>query len=153
MEVVNQRDKYPGDREKWDRVLTLLMPKRNVWGFANDDMHLRRHFAVSWNVFPLPELNEKEVRFAMENGVFYFSSGDSPPVINSIEVDNDKGFIRIRAKGHDKIIWVSSGRKVYEGKTVKFRKEPNIRNYLRAEVSGKGGTTYTNPFAVVGDRR
>lgn len=149
MEVVNQRDKYPGDRALWDRVLTLLMPKRAVWGFANDDMHLRRHFGAAWNVFPLSELNEAQVRLAMENGIFYFCHGELPPRIHAIEADNSKGYIKIDACEGAEIVWISAGRKVHAGKAVPFREKQNVTRYLRAEIRGENGITYTNPFAVV----
>lgn len=150
LEVVNQRDRYRGDRELWDEVLTLLMPERPVWGFANDDMHFMRHVGHSYNVFLLPELTKASFRKAMIEGSFYFSHGDEPPTIESIEVDNDSGHIRVVASGQDDIAWISEGRAIHHGDTLEFRSTRNVGSYVRAKLMGPGGNTYTNPFGVTG---
>lgn len=147
MEVINQGDRYEGDREMWDEVLTMVMPDYPVWGFANDDMHVMRHMAHCYNVFLLSHLNEAEFRSAMETGQFYFSHGDAP-VINSITVDNDEGVVSIDADDWDKIIWISDGRAIHSGDTFEFTSTPNVGSYVRAKIYGDEGNTYTNPFGV-----
>ncbi len=150
MEVVNQRDRYPQDRIMWDNVLTMLMPERPVWGFSNDDMHRISHAGHCYNVFLLPELTEEAFRFAMENGLFYFCNGKGSPSINSIVVDQDRGTITIEASGEwEAVVWISDGMVIHEGDTLPFRNTANIGSYIRAEIIGEGGITYTNPFGVI----
>ena len=148
MEVINQRDRYPYDREIWDDVLTLLMPERPVWGFSNDDMHTMGHLGYCYNIFPLPELSEESFRDAMENGQFYFSYGKEAPEIKSLELDNDEGLIRIEATGWNEIVWYSDSRVIHHGSTLNFREIPNVGSYVRAKIMGNSGNTYTNPFGV-----
>ena len=55
LEIFNQGDRYPRDREQWDAILTSLMPDRPVWGYSNDDMHSgAKHLGCNWNIFLLP---------------------------------------------------------------------------------------------------
>ena len=140
--------RYPYDREMWDEVLSLLMPERPVWGFSNDDMHIIRHLGHCYNVFLLPELSEDLFRSAMETGQFYFSHGEEAPVIDSVSVNNDAGFVNIDAEGWDEVVWISEGTVIHHGDTLEFKNTPNIGTYVRAKLMGEGGNTYTNPFGV-----
>ncbi len=148
MEVVNQRDRYRDDRKMWDEVLTLLMPDRPVWGFANDDMHIMKHLGHCYNTFLLADFTEDSFRNAMEQGRFYFSHGRDAPVIESIEIDNDGGTIMIDSGGNPDIVWYSDKRVIHHGDTLNFRETPNVGSYIRAKLIDEGGNTYTNPFGV-----
>ena len=148
MEVVNQLDRYPQDRAKWDNVLTMLMPERPVWGFSNDDSHRLGHVGHCYNVFLLPELKETAFRSAMETGQFYFANGKDSPQLQEIEVNNDAGTVRIATEADVTVKWFSNGVIIAEGETLNFRQSANVGSYIRAEVTGEGGTTYTQPFAV-----
>lgn len=152
LEVVNQRDRYPQDRALWDTILSAMMPQRPVWGFSNDDFHRMRDFGHAYNVFPLAEFSEHALRTAMENGSFYFSNGAAAPVIDEVIVDNEAGMITVAGRKHDTITWISEGRHVQRGSTLAYRETPAIRSYLRAELHGPGGITYTNPFTVLETR-
>lgn len=142
MEVYNCGKRFPHDDMLWDSILTVMAPVRPVWGFSNDDMHSMRDFGRNWNVFLLPELNEKAVRQAMENGTFYFvyspdgHSGSKPPVIESIKVNQRKGQIAINATGSDSIVWIAEGKKLMRGKRLVLKKLQGKVRYLRAEVYG-----------------
>lgn len=74
LEVINERDKYPNDRDLWDQILSQTMPTRPVWGTANDDAHQTSHVGNQYETFLLQQANENTVRDAMTNGKFYFSA-------------------------------------------------------------------------------
>ncbi|MEJ6951445.1 PHP domain-containing protein [Natronospora cellulosivora (SeqCode)] len=111
LEVYNQGDKYPDDRELWDQILNTLMPERPVWGFSNDDMHrVENHLGRNFNIFVLEELNDENVRKAMVNGNLYFvytpRVGDPFPKIEEVIV-NDNG-ISLKVDEYKEITWISS---------------------------------------------
>ncbi len=149
MEVVNQRDRYPQDRAKWDDVLTMLMPERPVWGFANDDMHAPWHVGNSYNIFLLPELTEEKFRTAMKTGQFYFSNGEGSPTLDAVNVDNDEGTVSVDVDDVKEIVWISDGMVIGKGDTLEFTNTANVGSYVRAEIIGEEGITYTNPFGVI----
>ena len=148
MEVVNQLDRYPQDRAKWDNVLTMLMPDRPVWGFSNDDSHRIGHIGHCYNVFLLSDLKENEFRDAMKTGQFYFANGKGSPKLNEIEVDNDEGIVNIEAEEKERVKWFSNGVIIAEGENFNFRESANVGSYIRAEIKGEEGVAYTQPFAV-----
>ncbi len=153
MEVYNQGDKYPLDRELWDRVLNRMMPERPVWGFSNDDMHTYDQIGRNWNILLLPELNEREVRRAMENGNFYFIYSPQghegrPASIDKISVDKRRGIIRIDASDYSRIEWVSAGKVIHTGESLDIRAVEDIGSYFRARIycSQEEAVTKTQPF-------
>ena len=157
LEVINQRDRYPHDRELWDQILTRLMPQRPVWGFSNDDMHRTEHFGFNWNVFLLSELTEETFREAMQKGQFYFSiakeSGGTPPIIEEVMVDNQHGRIELKVIDCEQIVWLTAGEIVAQGEIIKLNGLKGSEPYVRAHLFGKGGETYTQPFGLMFDSK
>jgi len=155
-------EEYYLDRELWDKLLSEMMPERPVWGLATDDMHQTHHLGRDWVTIPLETLDKESVHQALMGGSFYFSSilvyeGERPdaertPRIESLEHDEDAGLIRIRAteKGEklreEAYIWISNGEVVHTGPVIHYHSLETVGSYLRAEIAGSGGTTYTNPF-------
>ncbi len=153
---------YPLDRALWDSLLTVLMPDRPVWGFATDDLHASVQYGRDWVVLPLADLSTGEARDALKNGAFYFSSirlseGDAPnkeltPIIESIVHDRRKGTIKIEARvggdlsGEESFHWISDGEVIHKGPVLPYKRVAGLGSYVRAEIYGDGGTTYTNPF-------
>jgi len=153
---------YPLDRALWDRLLKMLMPERPVWGFATDDIHASVQYGRDWVVLPLDELSTEAARTALKSGAFYVSSirlfeGNQPdklrtPVIESIIHDKQKGVIKIQASTQegtmlsDAIQWISDGEVIHTGPDFPYTIVEGLGNYVRAEIYGHGGTTYTNPF-------
>ena len=168
MEIYNQGDRYPGDRDTWDRVLTELMPTRPVWGFSNDDSHMTEQIGLNWNVMLLPELSEQWARKGMEQGRFYFvhaphgHSGAAPPIIDSITVNHDENTIRIEASNCRFIEWISNGNLltdeggesggevIHRGAIIHLERHRNrLGTYVRAVLHGADGTVAgTQPFAI-----
>jgi hypothetical protein len=153
LEVYNQGDRYPQDRSKWDSLLTVTMPGRNVWAYSNDDMHALSHVGRNWNMLILPELTHESVREGMENGLSYFiyapggHSGPEPPVIHSINAKNST--IEIDASGYNSVEWISEGKVVHDGAVIDLNELENIGSYLRAMFYGPGNTVAgTQPFGI-----
>jgi len=123
-----------------------------VWGFANDDMHLASQVGLCWNVFLMPELNEEAVRATMSTGRFYFAwsrSGGTPPSLESLVVDREAMTITITATNFTEIKWISGGSVIHVGATFTLSPNDTLEGYVRAEIHGVGGVTYTQPIAIV----
>jgi hypothetical protein len=155
----------PYDRAVWDRVLEALMPERPVWGMASDDMHSKQ-FGIGWAVFLAPVLDEASVRQALVDGAFYFSGVSSVPAalgssrfvpkIERIVHDAEEGRITLTVSEdgvpvpETACVWIGQGGKtVHRGLSIDYRRTSGIRNYVRAEIYGSKGTTFTNPFGFI----
>lgn len=155
IEIYNQGDRYPNDRELYDAILSQIIPDRPVWAYSNDDMHHSSTLGRNWNVLLLPELNETWVRKGMQDGrSFYVYSplghnGIKLPQIKEIIVKNRKGLIEINVTGHDSIRWISEGKVIHLGEKLLLKETPNIGNYVRAEIFGAGNSIIgTQPFGI-----
>ncbi len=155
MEVYNQGDRYPHDRKLWDFVLVETMPVRPVWGYSNDDFHVGDNkLGRNWNVFILPELNEKELRAGMFEGKFFYvkadegHTGPKTAKIQSIDVNDAKGIITVNCTGQDSIHWISAGNVVAKGNEVYLADIPESSNYVRGEIYSPGAVTGTQPFGI-----
>ncbi len=168
MEVLNATrplSEYPLDRGLWDALLSELMPERPVWGTATDDMHSEDHLNRDWVIVLADELDEDKVREAIVNGTFYFSSNrvrpdgsestDAPPSITSIRHNTRRGELRVQAEVNGEPVpesdykWISHGKVVHTGSRYRYsrcRELPEDARYLRLEIYGEGGTTFTNPI-------
>lgn len=158
MEVYNQIDRYPGDREIWDRVLHHLMPERPVWGFANDDMHRLEHLGRNRNVMLLPELSSEAVRYAMEHGHFFFfvpvERGGKPAVrITKVKAEEDRLGLVIDGT-YTEVDWVTHNPDenksvtIGRGPDLKLEDVPEYAVYVRAQITGDDGRFYTQPFGI-----
>lgn len=155
VEAYNQGNRYPNDLMFWDSLLINMMPERPVWGFSNDDMHRIASIGMTWNVFILPELTAAWVRRGMEEGRFFFvlapdgHKGKNPPAIQSVFVRNRRSIINIQAAGQDSIRWISEGKVIHHGETLKMNDLRLTVKYVRAEVYGPDGTVIgTQPFGI-----
>src|SRR5690606_21257639 len=101
---------WEGTLALWDQLLVRFMPNRPIWGFCTHDMH---RLAMDLNqaphtIFVLNELNDSEVRTAMEHGQFYSTRSTRGgegiyPTIERIDVDSVSGTITIQALDYDTI--------------------------------------------------
>lgn len=158
MEVFNQKDRYPGDRVFWDRVLHRTMPERPIWGIANDDMHQNDHLGWNFNVFPLSALTTNAIREAMTSGAFYFykpKKQKQSPSLHLTRVETTGRRIRLSVDGAvESIQWIThnpdTGQSdvVHEGAIVSLANVPASSVFVRARIKGKYGTAYTQPFGI-----
>jgi len=161
IEVVNANHRHPEDVSLWDALLGASMPVRPIWGFANDDMHKSKEIGHAWNIFPLDSLDEAALRQAMLKGQYYFSvradahehGGErEPPLIQKIVHDPAAQTLAVFAAAEGVVLdaehyqWIADGQVIFKGPILKYNGIGGIGRYVRAEIAGKGGTTYTNPF-------
>jgi hypothetical protein len=163
LEVVNARDRYPGDRATWDAVLSALAPDRLAWGFANDDYHGEAHadaygFDASRNALLLEELDREGVRDALAAGRFFYehaAEGDTAPEFAAVDHDPNRGELSVDVRGHDGIEWVSNGDVVATGSTLSYGDEAvDLQRYVRARAVTDGGSeSGTQPFGFTDPSR
>lgn len=154
MEVFNQGDRYPTDRQLWDNINERFFPAtgRMVWGYSNDDKHTTNHLYRNFQFMVMPELTEDALRKSQQDGAFYFcyepgGSGDADvPRINEITVDNVSKTISIAASGYERIYWIGPGTAVVAtGPIFDFSAYLDIP-FARAVLDGGSGDCYTQPF-------
>ncbi len=158
VEIYNQVDRYPHDRETWDGILTRIINERPVWGFSNDDMHsMSSQLGHNYNIMLLPELTEHWVRQSMIHGNFFYvhsphaHHGPPPPFIRSISVNERDGRISIQTRGHDRIEWISDGNVIYTGDEIDLDATSALGSYVRAVVYAADSDALigTQPFRIV----
>lgn len=167
MEIINKKDgdSY-SDRILWDNILTKTMPELPVWGFSNDDTHSVSATGFSYNIMLLPSNTVQNVRKSMEDGTFYasakvskrelgmdfVSTGDTPKITN-IVVNEDEDTITIYGQNYNTIEWIANGKIIATGATIDLNDYENaLRNYVRAQLKGDGGISFTQPFGIEGLR-
>lgn len=147
-EIQIRRGKIYGDKDIWDKILKRIMPERNIYGVGNDDFHKLTEFGINWNEILVENLDEKEIKKAIENGRFFICSsitGRNLPFIEKIILNEKRGEILIECKNYKEIKWISNGEIVEKGKKINYKKNPKIKNYLRVEIYNEG-FIYLNPF-------
>jgi hypothetical protein len=120
LEVYNQGDRYPSDRQLWDNINENLFPQSGkfAWGTSNDDKHSTSHLYGNFNFMLMPDLTEASWVECMTQGAFYFcrepgeSGNANVPRISNIVVDNVAKTITITASGYNQIQWVGPGTSV-----------------------------------------
>lgn len=168
MEIINKLDgdSY-SDRILWDNILKETMPEgRFVWGFSNDDTHSNSATGHSYNMMLLPSNTSTNVRAAMENGTFYASAkvakregytvtdiatinNYQPPIITNIEVDQNEDTITIEGDLYHTIEWIADGEVIATGNTIDLNDyEDKVHSYVRAQLKGNEGISFTQPFGV-----
>lgn len=155
LEVFNQGDRYPGDRQTWDAILTETMPGRPVWGTSNDDMHKRKHLYRNYNIVLSESDAIGDLRVALEQGRSYFSlepagSGAArAPHIKSVALSGAS--ITLTASAATTIVWIADGETVATGPSVDVAPlvtAGRVNGYIRARLEGPDGITCTQPFGV-----
>ena len=163
MEIINKKD-YDSysDRILWDNILKQTMPERPVWGFSNDDSHSVSATGFSFNMLLLPENNLGNVRQAMEKGIFYavarvakrelgssFIGSGPTPAITNIAVNETEDSITITGTNYNKVEWVADGKVIATGTSIDLDNYADlISTYVRAQLKGAGGISFTQPFGV-----
>ena len=164
IDVANATSVLALDRELWDLLLAQMMPQRPIWGMGVDDLHFGTgDFQVGWDVLLVPQLDESAVRQSLQNGTYYFSTiaggkgivqpdPAQTPRIDAIAHDSATGKITIWASvaglplPESAYAWISGGQTVRTGSTLHYRQTAGIGTFVRAEILGPGGRTFTNPF-------
>jgi hypothetical protein len=166
LEVINKADRYPNDRKLWDDILTEIIDRRPVFGFANADSHRLHEIDTSYNIVLLDgNYSSEKFKKALSNGEFYFTARISkennrtsnedvtPPTITGIYVDNKNGTITIKGENIETIDWIgNNSRNVGSGETLILSDAVSPTPYVRAVIKGKGGVSFTQPFKITANR-
>lgn len=166
MEIVNKvsdGDSY-SDRILWDNILAETLPALNVWGYSNDDAHSTGALGYDYNMLLMPELSQKSVYNTMKSGAWYSTAlvakrelganfkgdRDRPgPTISNISVDQQADSITIEGANYTSIEWIADGKVIANGKTLDLDSVgKNVDNYVRAQLKGPNGISFTNAFGV-----
>lgn len=171
MEIMNNTDNVTrSDRALWDELLKVVIPTgRNIWAFADDDSEQLNEVGRSFELFPLAENTEENVKNAMENGSFFaasryrkaeknsgeedFEGNGNVPVVTGIKIDQGENTISVsvdRSKTPcDEIRWIAKGKVISNDYTIDLNDyEDDIGCYVRFELQGEGGVTYSQAFEV-----
>jgi hypothetical protein len=160
IEVYNQGDRYPGDRDRWDRLNALVMPDKVIFGYSNDDMHNTAHLYGNYQFMLMDDLSEEELIEAMLSGAFYFcrehgksGAADPPvPLIEKIDISKDGTVITITARNIENdsaVVWRTNKRVVGTGRTINLKELDLLgEKFVRAEITNSCGITYTQPFVL-----
>lgn len=173
MEIINNTDNCTrADRELWDELLQVVIPKgRNIWGFADDDSEYESDVGRSFELFPLTENNEENVKQAMIDGAFFAASkfqknpsrtneidGDGlVPVVTRISVDGNKITVECdKERGCETIEWIADGKIIETDNsgsctyTLDLNEhEDELGCYVRFVLKSTGhGVTYSQAFEL-----
>ncbi len=162
MEIFNERDTVAGaDRILWDNVLMYTVPRGKVaWGFSNDDSHVIENIGVTAEIMLMPELSNKALRTAMENGTFFacsriaknemgdeFEGNGDYAKIEKIIVDEEQDIITVTANNYETIEWISDGEIIATGNTFNLRENSEkLGPYVRFQIKNEGGIVMSQPF-------
>ena len=159
IEVYNQGDRYPHDRDLWDEINKDRSPNDLIWGFSNDDMHhISSHAFRNYQHFLMHDLSEESFKHAMIQGSFYFSyepDGSNnnsksygkalTPKIQDITI-NDY-LISIHGINTTSIEWYNENSELISTQTSLDVSEIES-NFVRAVLNNEYGKTYTQPFGL-----
>ena len=153
MEIHGDATSGPAAREMWD---TLLSENRLVYGVMNDDAHSTGNIGrYGWNVVNAESLNKENILQSFKEGNFYCIE-NSPlgqgvgPQIDNIIVE-DENVIVIISPG-EYVLFIGDNGILLENKELVDNKASYIPapwvSYVRMEVYGGGGVSYTQPLSV-----
>lgn len=168
MEIVNNSDNCTrADRELWDELLRVVIPQgRSIFAFADDDSEYADEVGRSFELFVLPENTEDNVKTAMAQGNFFAASrfvkngqhkdeyegNGLVPLVSDITVDQEENTITVsvdESRDCKSIEWIADGKVISTDYTLDLNDyEDDISCYVRFQLKGEGGITYSQPFEV-----
>lgn len=172
MEIVNGKDNVSrADRALWDELLQVVIPEgRNVWAFSDDDSEQLYEIGNSFELFPLKENTEENVKQAMADGSFFsaskfdktdrqneFEGTGEVPLVKKIIVNQEDNTISVvvdENRDCSKIEWIANGKVISDDYTIDLNDfENELGCYVRFQLHGEGGVTYSQAFELQYDGR
>lgn len=173
--IFNGKDNYPADRDFFDEIVHSLGNERPIWLFGEDDMHKEKTLGRNRNVILIENFkpgsmhsdiqdgSAPDVREALVNGRFYLwkpSKQYNKRSFNISNIKSSKEKIELEFDHDEKvrsIRWItydpagSNSHNFHEGSLLTMENVPESARFVRAEIEGKEGTIYTQPFYIVKD--
>lgn len=172
MEIINNTDNVTrADRALWDELLKVIIPTgRNIWAFADDDSEYVSDVGRSFEMMVMPENNLENVKTAMENGTFFacskyarteigndFIGTGEVPLVKKIKVDQRQNTIELEldeSRDCSAAEWVYDNKVIAVGNKIDLNDyEDEIGCYIRFQLKGEGGITYSQAFELKYDGR
>lgn len=173
MEIVNSKDSVTkADRALWDELLQVVIPHgRNIWAFANDDSHALDEVGRSFEYFLMPENTVESFKTAMENGTFFACSrfhkrtdgaadtegNGNVPLVKEIIVDEEENTLEIvldETRDCDLVEWIANGEVISNNLKIDLNDyEEKLGCYVRFQLKGEGGITYSQAFELQYENR
>lgn len=173
MEIINNSDNVTrADRALWDELLQVVIPTgRNIIAFADDDSERLSDIGNSFEYFLLPENNEGNVKQAMQTGNFFscsrfqkytdgtpdFVGNGEVPLVKNIKVDQKENTVELmldESRDCKSVKWISNGEVFSTDTKIDLNDfEDKLGCYIRFELLGEGGATYSQAFELKYDGR
>lgn len=173
MEIINNSDSVSrADRALWDELLQVVIPTgRNIIAFADDDSERMSDVGNSFEYFLLPKNTEDNIKSAMKQGNFFACSkyikytdgtpdfvgtGEVPLAKNIIvnQADNTIEVVPDSTRDCKKIKWIANGEVVGTDYKIDLNDiEDKLGCYIRFQLEGDGGVTYSQAFELKYDGR
>ena len=155
----------------WDQILQLTIPQgRNVPGIAFSDSHQKgEDNDWAFTMMLMPELTEEAFEDCMRSGAWFSvgrvdtyylgddfnGTGNLPPAVSRVYVDNDTDTISFDGSEFDNVQWISNGKIIAQGKGLTSldlnEYEDELGCYVRFQITGPGGILYSQPFVTMAD--
>lgn len=167
MEIINNTDNVTrADRALWDELLKVIIPKgRNIWAFADDDSEYVSDVGRSFEMMVMPENNLANVKTAMENGTFFacskyarteigndFVGTGEVPLVTNIKVNQRQNTIELEldsSRDCNAVEWVYDNKVIATGTKIDLNDyEDELGCYIRFQLKGEGGITYSQAFEL-----
>lgn len=168
MEIINNTDNVTrADRALWDELLQVVIPNgRNIIAFADDDSEYVSDVGRSFEYFLLPENTEENVKQAMQVGNFFACSkfqkytdgtpdhegNGEVPLVKSIKVDQKENTIELKldeSRDCKSVKWIANGKIISTDTKIDLNDyEDQLGCYIRFELLGDGGVTYSQAFEL-----
>ena len=155
----------------WDQILMLTIPKgRNVPGIAFSDSHQKgEDNDWAFTMMIMPELTMEAYEECMSSGAWFNvgrvdtlylgddfnGTGNLPPAVSRIDVDNENDTISFIGSEFDNVQWISNGKIIAEGKgltSIDLNDYEDVLGcYVRFQITGPGGILYSQPFVTMAE--
>lgn len=168
MEIINNTDNVTrADRALWDELLQVVIPQgRNIIAFADDDSEAIGDVGRSFEDFVLPANTVENVKQGMVNGNFFacskfkkytdgtpdFEGTGEVPRVSNIIVDENEDTIELvldQTRDCSSVKWIANGEVVSNSLKVDLDElSDKLGCYIRFELAGEGGITYSQAFEL-----
>ena len=155
----------------WDEILQLTIPKgRNVPGIAFSDSHQKgEDNDWAFTMMLMPELTMEAYEACMRSGAWFNvgrvdtyylgddfnGTGNLPPAVARVDVNQDEDTISITASEFDNVQWISDGKIIAEGADLTSIDLDDYKDelgcYVRFQLTGPGGILYSQPFVTMAE--